>query len=116
LNSNDPRITRVGRIIRNTGIDALPQLINIIKGDMSIVGNDPLSLYEAEQFMNGENAKRFLAPAGIISLWQVEERRSGPALSEKERIRIENAYADQFTEGKYSIWFDMSLIIKRIRM
>ena len=111
--TNAPRVTQVGRILQDTGIDKLLQLINVIKGDMSIVGNDPLHMCEAEQFMRGENAKHFLAPVGIISLWQVVARRSGPTLSETERIRIENAYADQFASGNYRIWDDLDLIFRR---
>ncbi|MBL0153660.1 MAG: sugar transferase [Chitinophagaceae bacterium] len=65
---DDPRITRVGKIIRNTSIDELPQLINVIKGDMSIVGNRPLPVYEAELLTVDTLSKRFLAPAGITGL------------------------------------------------
>ena len=68
---DDPRVTRVGKFIRNTSIDELPQLINVLKGDMSIVGNRPLPVYEAEQLTRDDLSKRFLAPAGITGLWQV---------------------------------------------
>jgi lipopolysaccharide/colanic/teichoic acid biosynthesis glycosyltransferase len=78
---NDPRITKVGKIIRNTSIDELPQLINVLKGDMSIVGNRPLPVYEAEVLTKGDVAKRFLAPAGITGLWQVELRGRGGDMS-----------------------------------
>ena len=113
--SVEPRVTTVGRIIHKTCIDQLPQLINVIKGDMSIVGNYPLPIYQAERIMNDENAKRFLAPAGIISLWQVEERGSGNPITAEERLMLDNVYADLFISGSYSIWYDLALIIRRIR-
>ncbi|MFN8250905.1 MAG: sugar transferase [Ferruginibacter sp.] len=111
---NDPRITRVGKFIRNTSIDELPQLINVIKGDMSIVGNRPLPVYEAEQLTVDNFSKRFLAPAGITGLWQVELRGRGGNMSEEERKRLDNEYADHFRDGKYSFWYDMKLILRTI--
>ena len=111
---NDPRITKVGRIIRNTSIDELPQLINVIKGDMSIVGNRPLPVYEAEQLTLGFISKRFLAPAGITGLWQVELRGNGGVMSEDERKRLDNVYAENFVNGKYSFWYDMKLILRTV--
>jgi lipopolysaccharide/colanic/teichoic acid biosynthesis glycosyltransferase len=110
----DPRITRVGRFIRNTSIDELPQLINVLKGDMSIVGNRPLPVYEAEQLTLDAHSKRFLAPAGITGLWQVELRGRGGNMSEEERKRLDNEYADHFQKGRYSFWYDMRLILRTI--
>jgi lipopolysaccharide/colanic/teichoic acid biosynthesis glycosyltransferase/CheY-like chemotaxis protein len=109
---NDPRITKVGKIIRNTSVDELPQLINVIKGDMSIVGNRPLPIYEAEQLTKDYLSKRFLAPAGITGLWQVELRGKGGLMSEDERKRLDNEYADHFTRDNYSFWYDLKLILR----
>ena len=112
--ANDPRITRVGKFIRNTSIDELPQLINVIKGDMSIVGNRPLPVYEAELLTMDTLSKRFLAPAGITGLWQVELRGKGGQMSEDERKSLDNEYADHFKDGKYSFWYDIKLILRTI--
>lgn len=112
--SDDPRITKVGRFIRNTSIDELPQLINVIKGNMSIVGNRPLPVYEAELLTRGLVSKRFLAPAGITGLWQVELRGKGGVMSEEERMRLDNEYADHFIGDKYSFWYDLKLILRTV--
>ena len=109
---NDPRITRIGKFIRNTSIDELPQLLNVIKGDMSIVGNRPLPVYEAELLTKDNMSKRFLAPAGITGLWQVELRGKGGEMSEQERMHLDNKYADNFTGNNYSFWYDIKLILR----
>lgn len=89
---NDPRITRVGNFIRNASIDELPQLWNVFIGDMSIVGNRPLPLYEAEKITTDKYSLRFIAPAGITGLWQVEKR-GRAEMSETERLNLDNNYA-----------------------
>ncbi len=105
---NDPRITKVGNFIRNLSIDELPQLWNVVIGDMSIVGNRPLPLYEAEQLTTDEYVLRFLAPAGITGLWQVEKRGKGE-MSEQERLMLDNVYAKD-----HSFLKDMKLIFKTV--
>jgi lipopolysaccharide/colanic/teichoic acid biosynthesis glycosyltransferase len=105
---NDPRITKVGAFIRNTSIDELPQLWNVIIGDMSIVGNRPLPLYEAEKLTTDKYILRFAAPAGITGLWQVEKRGKGE-MSEEERLMLDNVYAQT-----YSLKNDLKLILKTI--
>ncbi|WP_345954722.1 sugar transferase [Mucilaginibacter sp. PAMB04168] len=105
---NDPRITRIGNFIRNTSIDELPQLWNVFIGDMSIVGNRPLPLYEAEKLTTDKYALRFHAPAGITGLWQVEKRGKGD-MSEEERLMLDNVYAQN-----HSLRSDVKLILKTI--
>lgn len=104
--ANDPRITRVGAFIRNTSIDELPQLINVLKGDMSLVGNRPLPPYEAEQLTADNAIERFLAPAGITGLWQVTERgKAGVAADSRKRLDAEYART-------YSFWLDLWILFK----
>jgi lipopolysaccharide/colanic/teichoic acid biosynthesis glycosyltransferase len=71
--ANDPRITRLGRYLRRTSVDELPQLINVLLGQMSLVGPRPLPVYEVVQY-RGDARARFLAPPGITGLWQVSGR------------------------------------------
>lgn len=104
---NDPRITRVGNVIRKYSIDELPQLFNILKGDMSVVGNRPLPLYEAELLTSDEYIQRFMAPAGLTGLWQVEKRGSAGKMSAEERKQLDIKYARTF-----SFWLDMKIILR----
>lgn len=105
---DDPRITKLGAFLRRTSIDELPQLVNVFIGDMSLVGNRPLPLYEAEQLTTNEWSTRFLGPAGLTGLWQISKR-GKKDMSETERKELDNYYA-----SNYSIWLDLKIILKTI--
>jgi lipopolysaccharide/colanic/teichoic acid biosynthesis glycosyltransferase len=105
---NDPRITGVGHFLRNSSLDELPQLVNILKGDMSLVGNRPLPVYEAEKLTTDDKILRFAGPAGLTGYWQVMKRSKKKAeISEDERIELDIYYVKNF-----SFWLDMKIILK----
>jgi lipopolysaccharide/colanic/teichoic acid biosynthesis glycosyltransferase len=100
--ANDPRITKVGKFLRNTSLDEMPQLFNVLKGDMSLVGNRPLPLYEAATLTTNEFVERFMAPAGITGLWQIKKR-GRAEMSVDERIGLDISYARQ-ASLLYDFW------------
>lgn len=99
---NDPRITKVGAFLRKTSLDEIPQLVNVLLGDMSLVGNRPLPLYEAETLTTDEWAQRFMAPAGITGLWQIKKR-GNKDMSVEERINLDIVYANN-SNFAYDLW------------
>jgi lipopolysaccharide/colanic/teichoic acid biosynthesis glycosyltransferase len=107
---NDPRVTRLGRFLRNTSLDEIPQLFNVLNGDMSLVGNRPLPLYEAATLTADESARRFLAPAGITGLWQIKKR-GQPNMSVQERINLDIDYAN-----RHSFFYDMRILLNTPRV
>lgn len=103
---NDPRVTRLGAFLRKTSLDELPQLLNVLKGDMSLVGNRPLPLYEAATLTCNDSAERFMAPAGITGLWQVKKRGKAD-MSVTERVGLDIEYS-----RKHNFFYDLRIMLK----
>lgn len=108
---NDPRVTRVGRILRDTSIDELPQLFNIIKGDMSMVGPRPCVTYELGDFetLNKRYKKRFEVKAGLTGLAQVKGRNG---ISWDDKVGYDNQYVDEFR--RVGIISDVKILVMSV--
>jgi len=104
---NDPRITKVGAFIRKTSIDELPQLFNVLMGDISIVGPRPCVTYELGDFdtLNKKYKKRFQMKGGITGLAQCKGRNEN---SWDEKVTLDNEYIDRFK--KEGFWLDIKII------
>jgi lipopolysaccharide/colanic/teichoic acid biosynthesis glycosyltransferase len=102
---NDARVTRIGRLLRRTSLDELPQLFNVLKGQMSLVGPRPVPPYEVACYRNGEH-KRLTALPGITGLWQVNGRCQ---VSFEEMIRMDLEYIREA-----SFWLDLQILFLTI--
>lgn len=101
--ANDPRITRVGRILRKTSLDELPQLWNVIRGDLSLVGPRPIVWDEVEKYRDGFRLYKKVKP-GLTGLWQISGRSD---TSYAERVRL-----DEYYVRNWSLWFDIYILLK----
>lgn len=108
---NDPRVTKVGRFLRNSSADELPQLFNILKGDMAVIGPRPCVTYELGDFatLNKRYKKRFSVKAGLSGLAQVKGRND---ISWDEKVGYDNDYVDLF--HRYGVLIDLWLVVETI--
>jgi len=107
LLANDERLTRSGRFIRRIGIDELPQLVNVIRGEMSLIGPRPDQDFQLRHY-SGHDYKKLALRPGITSFAQVEGRN---ALPWRERIALEINYVEH-----YSLWLDIKIVMKTARI
>jgi exopolysaccharide biosynthesis polyprenyl glycosylphosphotransferase len=103
---NDPRITPVGRFLRRTSVDELPQLLNVLAGHMSLVGPRPLPVRDYEGFNEDWQRRRFSVRPGITCLWQVQGRSS---ISFEKWMELDLQYID-----KWSLWLDFQILLQTI--
>jgi exopolysaccharide biosynthesis polyprenyl glycosylphosphotransferase len=104
---NDPRITRIGRLLRKTSLDELPQLVNVLLGDMSLVGPRPLPLYEVESFQSASHRRRLSMKPGLTCLWQIRGRNN--VRNFEDWVKMDLEYIDN-----WSLLLDLKILLKTI--
>ena len=104
---NDPRITRFGKWLRKTSVDELPQLLNVLRGSMSLVGPRPLPIYEVEKFENTAQRRRLSVKPGLTCLWQIGGRSELQDFN--DWVKLDLDYIDN-----WSIWLDLKILFKTV--
>jgi lipopolysaccharide/colanic/teichoic acid biosynthesis glycosyltransferase len=103
--TDDPRVTRLGRFLRKSSIDELPQLINVLRGQMSLVGPRPLPVQE-QQAIHGWQRKRLSMKPGITGIWQISGRSD---IDFEEWMRLDQKYVDEWSLG-----LDLAILAKTV--
>lgn len=103
---HDPRITPVGSVLRKYSIDELPQLINVLRGEMSLVGPRPLFAFEVDRFIEWKPLRRFCMKPGLTGMWQVSGRST---TSDADRVRYDLEYVE-----RWSLLLDLALLLKTV--
>ena len=105
--SNDPRVTRIGKFLRKSSLDELPQLINVLRGEMSLVGPRPLPVDEVKRFDDVAHRRRLSVKPGLTCLWQVRGRNQ--IADFRDWVRLDLEYIDN-----WSLWLDLKILIRTI--
>ena len=105
--THDPRITSIGKWLRKFSVDELPQLYNVLKGDMSLVGPRPLPVDEVKRFDDVAHRRRLSVKPGLTCLWQIQGRSN--VTNFKEWVRLDLEYIDN-----WSLWLDLKIILMTV--
>jgi len=105
--TNDPRVTPLGRVLRRFSLDELPQLVNVIRGEMSLVGPRPLPVEEVNRFNDLAHRRRLSVKPGLTCLWQISGRNE--VANFQDWVRLDLEYIDN-----WSLWLDLKILIRTV--